>query len=275
VPASEPAPLHVREAGRGEPVLLLHGLGGDHTQWNLQLTPLAESYHVLAPDLRGHGLSPAPEGSTLDFAEMEADLLGTLESKGVGAAHLVGLSAGGFLALRLALGHPEKVRSLALVASAAHCDGHTKSVMANWAEVYRDEGFDAYVVRLVKDVHSAEWLEQHMETIDQARQALSGRDLRPAALWAQAIRSFDVRSQLGRMRIPTYAIHGMDDRVIDPSHSRLLRQAIRGAELKLFPYVGHLVPIERPEETTALLQGWLAKAGAPGEQPGPTGPARP
>jgi 3-oxoadipate enol-lactonase len=225
---------------------------------------------VLAPDLRGHGRTLAPEGSTFTLEEMRRDLDGLLVDRGVDSAHFVGTSAGGFLALRFALDHPERVQSLTLLSSAAHCDGHTKSVVAGWAEAYRDEEFDAYVLHLMKDLYAPDWLEAHMEAIDAARVALHGRDLKPVVLWAQALRGFDVRSQLGRMHVPTYAVHGMDDRVIDPSHSRLLRQAIGGAELKLFPFAGHMLTIERANEVTELLREWLPRAGRAPKAPSPT-----
>ncbi|MCI4369123.1 MAG: alpha/beta fold hydrolase, partial [Thermoplasmata archaeon] len=79
--ATPPSPkmtLHVREAGSGPAIVLLHGLGGDHTVWEAQLSGLASDFRVLAPDLRGHGRSVAPEGSTFSFAEMIGDVAGML-----------------------------------------------------------------------------------------------------------------------------------------------------------------------------------------------------
>jgi pimeloyl-ACP methyl ester carboxylesterase len=257
-----PAPVELagREEGAGPPVLLLHGLGNDHTVWN-GLRPLAESYRLLAPDLRGHGRTPLPEGSTFSFPELLGDLDAYRAAKGVGRVHLVGTSAGGFLALRMALDRPETVASLTLVSSAAQCDGHTRSVLQSWVESYRTEGFDTYVLQLLKDVYYPEWLEAHLEVIDEAKRSLRDRDLRGSTLWGQAVRNFDCRSQLGKLGVPVLAVHGMDDRVIDASHSRLLRQAIRGAELKLFPFTGHMVPVERAEELRAVLAEWWARAG--------------
>lgn len=266
------APLHVREAGRAEApgVLLLHGLGGDHTVWNAQVGALGEHHHVLAPDLRGHGKSPTPDGSTFAFDELEGDLEAMLAALHPRPVHVVGMSAGGFLALRLLLDRPDLVRSLTLVGSGAQCDGHTRAVAAHWAEVYRDQGYEAYVLRLLKDLFYPEWLESHMDYLDTALVAMRGRDLRAAVQWGLAVRAFDVRPQLSRIRVPTFALHGMDDRVIDPSHARLVRQAVRGTELKLFPFVGHMVPLEKPEETTQLLADWVRRCEpAPAEAGGP------
>jgi pimeloyl-ACP methyl ester carboxylesterase len=256
VPSSS-ANLHVREAGKGPVVLLLHGLGGDHTLWNAQFEPLALGHHVVAPDLRGHGRSPTPDGSTFAFDELEQDLEVLMSQRGAESFHVVAASAGGFLALRLVLDRPERVRSLFLLGTAAQCDGHTRAVAAHWAEVFRDQGYEAYAMRLLKDLFYPEWLEAHLDYIDSAIETMRGRDLRAAVQWGLAIRNFDVRARLGRVRAPTFVLHGMDDHVVDPSHARLLRQAIPKAELKLFPFVGHMVPVEKPEETTRLLTDWL------------------
>ena len=89
---SSPAPLFVRKEGAGPVVLLLHGLGGDHTVWNGLIPALSREFRVLAPDLRGHGRSVAPESSTYSFAELEGDLKQLLDQEHAPAAHVVGLS---------------------------------------------------------------------------------------------------------------------------------------------------------------------------------------
>lgn len=267
-PGGSIAELHLRETGTGEAVLLLHGLGGDHTVWNAQIGPLGEKFRVLAPDLRGHGRSPTPDGSTFSFDELEQDLEALLDRRGISAVHLVGMSAGGFLALHWLLDRPERVRSLVLLGTSAQCDGHTRAIQQHWAEVYRNQGYEAYVMRLLKDIYYPEWLEQHLEVIDQALETMRHQDLRAAVQWGVAVRNFDVRPRIGQIRVPTRVAHGMDDRVIDASHSRFLRQAIPGTDLKLFPFTGHMVPVERPEETTRLIAEWIARAGAPAAAPG-------
>lgn len=256
---SPPAPLFVRELGRGSPVLLLHGLGSDHTVWNGLLTELASEHHVLAPDLRGHGRSPAPEGSTFAFDELEGDLDQLLAERNLTRVHVVGLSAGAFLAVRWALDRTPIVRSLVSIAGSTHCDAHTRAVAENWAKTYREAGYEAYVLRLLRDVYSPNWLDGHMELVEKVTQQMRGVDLRGPIQWYSAIRSYDVRGSVGRLRLPTLVVHGMDDRVIDPTHARLLRQSILGAELKLYPFAGHMVPVEQAEETGRLLREWTAR----------------
>ena len=272
-PADAPIELACVEEGQGPPVLLLHGLGGDHTVWNGVLPALSSSYRVLAPDLRGHGRSPAPAGSTFSFRELEGDLGRLLEAKGVASAHLVALSAGGFLAQRWALDDPTRLRSLVLVATSVHCDNHTKAISRRWAEVLRDDGFDAYVLRLIKDLFYPDWVDAHPEIIDRLSDQQRSSDLRSAMAWSEAVRSFDVRGRLMKVRQPTRVLHGMDDGVIDGSHGRLLRVSIPGADLKLFAQTGHLVPVERPTETAEAIAEFLRRVESPDPRADPSPPA--
>jgi pimeloyl-ACP methyl ester carboxylesterase len=256
-PASAPAPLHCRDEGQGPVVLLVHGLGSDHSVWDGQVTELAKEFRVLAPDLRGHGRSAAPPGSTFTFAEMEGDLGRLLDERQVANVHLVGMSAGGFLAMRWALDAPGRLRSLTLIGSSVHCDNHTKAVAQRWAETYRDEGFDAYVLRLVKDLFYPDWVDQHLEIVEVIAAQQRTADLPSVFAWGQTVRSFDLRGRLLKIRLPTRVLQGMDDAVVDGSHARLLRVSIPGADLKLFAQTGHLVPWERPQETTEAVREFL------------------
>lgn len=258
-PTPEPVELHVREEGEGPPVLLLHGLGGDHSVWNEVIPDLAADHRVLAPDLRGHGRSPSPSGSTYSFGEMQADVLRLMDARKLAHAHLVGLSAGGFLALQLALSEPARLRSLVTIGAASHCDAHTRAVGERWAETFQQEGFDAYVLRLLKDLYYPDWIEAHRDFVDRLRSSLRKEDHRGAIAWGLAVKSFDLRGRTGRIRLPTLVIHGVDDQVVDSAHARLLRVSITGAQLRLFPQTGHMVPVERPRETAAALRPWVAQ----------------
>jgi pimeloyl-ACP methyl ester carboxylesterase len=265
-PAANPVHLQTLDVGKGPAVLLLHGVGGDHTVWNAQVPSLSKDFRVLAPDLRGHGRSPLPPGSTGSFPEMLGDLKLLLSERELSSAHFVGLSAGAFLALYAAVVEPPRVQRLVLSGGATHCDAHTRAIGKSWTETYQRDGFDAYLLRLVKDLYAPEWIETHLDRIDALREELRDRDYRGAALWGNAIQAFDLRGRLGRMKTPTLILQGMDDHVVDPSHARLLRQTISGTRMRLFPLTGHMVPIERPEEATQAILGWL-KESAVGAEP--------
>jgi pimeloyl-ACP methyl ester carboxylesterase len=247
------------DTGTGTPVVLLHGMGGDHSVWAPVLGPLSTEHRVLAVDLRGHGRSPTPDGSTFSIEELGADVTEFADEKRLGKFHLVGLSAGGFVALHLALDSPGRLRSLTLFGTAAHTDAHMRAVLDRWAELHRLGNLDEYASRMAKDLYSPDWLEGHLDFYDEFCATMKVRDVRGAGQWGNSLRTFDVRRLLGRIALPTLVVQGMDDRLVDPSHSRILRQAIPGAEMRLLPYAGHLVPTEKPDEVATILRDWFRK----------------
>jgi pimeloyl-ACP methyl ester carboxylesterase len=103
--------LHVAEAGAGPPLLLLHGWPQHWWSWRKVIPELSRSYRVLAPDLRGFGWSEAPRGSYAKdiFAR---DILALLDAEGLDRVRMIGHDWGGFTALLLALGHPERIERL-------------------------------------------------------------------------------------------------------------------------------------------------------------------
>lgn len=246
--AAPPVELSCRVEGTGPAVLLLHGIGGNHTVWNDVIPGLAKEFLVLAPDLRGHGRSPNPSGSYFTFAEMLGDALRLLDDHHLSSAHIVGLSGGALLALRMTLDRPERVRSLVLVSGAAYTDAHTRSVAERWAETYAKEGPDRFALRLLKDLYYPDWVEANLDFADTVREQVKHQDFEPAVRWALAMRAFDERNRIASVARPTLIVQGMNDAVVDASHGRILRQSIPGAQIRILTETGHLVPVERPKE---------------------------
>jgi 3-oxoadipate enol-lactonase len=251
---SGPVALHCREEGDGPvPIVLLHGLAADHTVWNGVLPKLAPGHRLLAPDLRGHGRSPAPPDSSFGFEELEADLLALLAAKSVDSAHLVGLSAGALLALRLGLDRPEKVRSVTLIGGASYVDPHIRAVTDRWAHELAEGGPDALALRLLKDLYYPDWIDAHLEVADRLRAVVARQDFGRTVRWGQQLGSFDERPRIASLRPPALIVQAMEDAVVESAHGRILRQSIPGARMRIFAQTGHLVPIERPEETAEAI----------------------
>jgi len=252
-PAGPTVALHCLEDGEGPVVVLLHGLGADHTVWNGMIPLLREKFRLLAPDLRGHGRSPSPPDGGYRLEGLEADVLALLDHRQVGTAHFVGLSAGAQLALRLGLDHPSRVRSVCLIGGSVYTDSHMRAVAERWAETYAREGGDALAIRLLKDLYYPDWIEAHMEFADRVREEVPRHDFRGAVSWGREVASFDERSRVATLRPPALMIQAMDDEVVDASHGRILRQSIPGSKIRILAETGHMVPIERPEETAEAI----------------------
>jgi pimeloyl-ACP methyl ester carboxylesterase len=103
----------VVEAGGGEPLVMMHGLSGHAESFIRNVVPLSEAgYHVYAVDAIGHGFTDKPADVTYHSPIFEKHLVDLLDAIGAETAHLVGQSLGAWTAWRVALAHPERVRSL-------------------------------------------------------------------------------------------------------------------------------------------------------------------
>jgi 3-oxoadipate enol-lactonase len=120
--------LHYATAGAGEPVVLIHGFGLDAAMWDPQWTAFARRHRVIRYDMRGYWSSSLPEGP---YSHVD-DLLALMDFLDARPAHLVGLSLGGRVALRVAAQEPDAVRSLTLADPAL--DGHvwTEDWLQRW-----------------------------------------------------------------------------------------------------------------------------------------------
>jgi len=262
-PGIPSVPLFCRDEGTGPAVVLLHGIGADHTIWNAVIPHLVGHLRILAPDLRGHGRSKAPETAGYRFEDLEADLVALLETKQLASAHLVGLSAGALLALRTGLDVPARVRSVTLIGGAAYTDGHTRAVAERWAETYATDGADALAIRLLKDLYYPDWIEAHMDFADKVREEVPRHDYRTAIRWAREVASFDERARVASLRPPALIVQAMEDEVVDASHGRILRQSIPGSRIRIFAQTGHMVPVERPEETAEAVGSFVREVEGP------------
>jgi 3-oxoadipate enol-lactonase len=221
-----------------EVLLLLEGMGGDIPGWRRNIPRLATELRVIAYDFRGNGESDPPQGPvTMDV--LVEDTVALLDHLRVDQAHLYGQSLGGMVAQELALGHPERVRSLIL--------GCTHPGLAH---AVRRRG------RAPKDrpwefLYSERFLREHPRQVE--------ADLRsgipqPAGArlhqW-QAVQAFDAYDRLPGLRVPTLILHGTEDRMIHPANARLMAERIPGARLVLLEGAGHVYHAERPEASDA------------------------
>lgn len=252
--------IRVRYARRGgaagTPVVLLHGFGGDLDNWLFNLDALAEVAPVVALDLPGHGESDArlPGASLAELASFVARTLDALE---VGRAHFVGHSMGGAIAARLALDQPQRVASLALIASAGlgdeinagYIDGFVAAASRRELKPVAQQLFaDAALVtnRLLDDLMK----HKRIDGVTELLRALGNQLFAGGRQAEQPVR------ELARTDQPVLVIWGKEDRIIPAAHAA---NAPAGAALEVLEGAGHMVMMEKASEVNALLRRQLAR----------------
>ncbi|KUO06029.1 4-carboxymuconolactone decarboxylase [Streptomyces caeruleatus] len=232
------------------PVLILGpSLGTTWHMWDRQVPELTQQWRVFRFDLPGHGGAPAyPAGSVAELADR---LLATLEGLGVQRFGYAGCALGGALGIELALRHPERIASLALIAASPRFG--TADEFRQRGVIVRTNGLDP-IARTSPDrwfttgfaaaqPAITEWAVQMVRTTD------------PGCYIAacEALASFDVRPQLAGVSVPTLVLVGSDDQVTGPAEARTLVAGIPDARLAVVPGASHLVPVEQPAAVTDLL----------------------
>jgi 3-oxoadipate enol-lactonase len=258
-----------RAYGEGEPVVLVMGFMGSGHAWFRLLPHLAAQRRAIVLDNRGTGDSDRPLG-LWSMADLAGDVLAVLDDAGLDRAHVVGTSMGGMIVQHLALGHPERVRSLALCATSARGGGRRGPppwrMVASLA--LRPLLGPARTIGVVSPLLYSERTRRGSPERFAEELALRATDATPLATApAQfaAIARHDTRPRLGRLGMPVLVVHGAEDRLVPATAGRELAGMIPGAELELLPGCGHVLTTDSEAEAAAAIVGFLDRV--EGERP--------
>jgi 3-oxoadipate enol-lactonase len=255
--------IHYKEKGQGFPIVLIHGYTGNLRNWVLQVREVAQTYRTISLDLRGHGLSVKPTQREDYSLELFAtDVHGLLDALAVPECYLVGHSMGGMVAQEFILRHPEMVRALVLVDTAADVPQALPwQERARLLELARTEGMDAVFEEMARTPPLASQLvEENPELIDVWREQFLMTSLEGYLYCGQTIANrHPLLEELSQIRVPTLIICGeLDEPFLEPS--RRMHQRIADSELVIIAGAGHTPTLEKPLEFNQAMLSFLARA---------------
>jgi 3-oxoadipate enol-lactonase len=249
------------EAGRGEPLVLIMGYGGDHLAWAFQVRALAERYRVITFDNRGVGQTDAPD-HPYTTRMMAEDTAGLMDALTIDRAHVIGVSMGGMIAQELALNHPQRVRSLHLGCTMARPDGHLNALLAAWRGVRVGVSHEVALRAFGPWLFAPATYDERPEFVEMIVQtALANpypQTLAGFIRQGEAIAGHDTLDRLGKIRCPTLVSVAEEDILVPARLSRELAARIPNAVLRVVPGAGHVYFWERPELFNALSLDFLA-----------------
>jgi pimeloyl-ACP methyl ester carboxylesterase len=244
------------ELGSGPTVILLHGLGGDKSNWAFTAPVLAKNYHVYVPDQIGFGDSDKPMieyrvGTLVDF------LNGFYKKLGITKAIVVGNSLGGWTAAAFTLAHPDKVERLVLVDSVGYSLAkigvlapRESLLVLNPSTVEGEKTLMKTILAnkaMATDGFAETALAEHMRrndgyTIDRFLDSI--------------VRNEDVvDGKLGTIKVPTLVVWGREDGLVPLSAGQMMGNEIAGSQMVILDHCGHVPQIECAVPfNTALLK---------------------
>ncbi|HMF55374.1 MAG TPA: alpha/beta hydrolase [Pyrinomonadaceae bacterium] len=248
--------IHYVEAGSGPVVILLHGLGGNTTNWALNIAPLAQKFRVIVPDQLGFGASSRPfinyrVGTYVDFLD------GLYKELRIERASLVGNSMGGWIAVAYALAHPEKVERLVLIDAAgyalpANIDASTLSALnpSTREDMRKLASLVFYNKQFTTDAAVDFMLTERMTASD-------GYTIQ--SLIESIKRHEDLLdNRLAAIKQPTLIIWGRSDGLLPLAEwGERFHREIQGSQLLVIEQAGHVPQVEQAVQFNAAVIKFL------------------
>jgi pimeloyl-ACP methyl ester carboxylesterase len=263
--------LYYEVHGKGEPLLMIMGLGANATNWDAQIPALSREYRVIVFDNRGAGRSEKPLDA-YSMPQMADDAAALLDKLQIASAHVFGMSMGGMIAQELVLRHPGRVRSLVLGATMAGGSGAVHPSPATIQQFVTLAG-----APMAEAVETGLGLFYSEAYIAANRKQLIARAMKNLPLMApahalqkqaMAVLSFNAQPRLRQIGSPTLLLHGTSDRIVPFPNSAVLLQGIAGSRLIDYPGAGHGFIMEHADAVNAAVLEFLrSRTPAPTPRP--------
>jgi len=239
--------------GAGDPLLMIHGLGGTSNSWTPVLPALAR-FRTIRPDLPGSGRSHRVEGA-LSIDRFVRALMRVCGAAGVERVHVVAHSMGTIIALHLAVLEPRLVRSLALFGPlTAPPDSNRGPIRARGVKARSegDPGLQEIADAVVQAATSSETRSRRPVAVAAVRESLMRQNPEGYARSCEAL-SDAQPADVAKISCPTLLVTGDEDAISPPQAVRGIGEKIPGAQVEVLSRCGHWTIYEKPEECSELL----------------------
>lgn len=259
--------LHAEEAGQGEPLMFIHEFAGDHRSWEQQVRYFSAAYRCVTYAARGYPPSDVPtDPAAYSQARAVADAVAVLDGLGVTRANVVGLSMGGFTALHLVLGYPDRILT-AVVAGAGYgaqperADAFRAESMLT-AAAFAAEGAAKVAERYAVGPARVQFQNKNPRGWAEFAEALAGHSSLGSALTMRGVQAarpslYALTDELAKVRTPVLVLVGDEDEgCLEPA--LMLKRTIPTCGLAVLPRTGHTANLEEPDVFNRVVDRFLA-----------------
>jgi len=245
--------LEVETLGSGPDLVLLHSLLSDRGAFDRVKNALAASFRLHLVSLPGYGASASRQEGTVEaYSDRVAS---DLECKNFS---LLGNGFGGFVALGIAIRHPDKVAKLIAAPALAGFPPPAKEPFRIMAAKVREGGMQAVLEPAIQRMFPPAFIAAHPDIVAERKRALAQADPQAFARACLALSQLDFTKELSKIKAKTLVMAGAMDQTTPPALARELAAGIAGARFQELPGCGHCPQIEQPEAFVAALRGFLA-----------------
>ena len=252
--------IHWTEQGEGETIILIHGLGGNHHNFNYMVSELSQKYHVVSIDRLGSAWSTREDFSYAPLDAQADAIVDFINKRNFERPLLVGHSLGGAFSLSIGIRHPDKIRGLAFICPASMAIDNTPDIFRD-LEIHSSGGRQ-FLAHFLSGPFGLLKQNKFLTEIFKPEQITPDFDINGGAILSRLPSQFqttcedliaakasgnDVVSNLAQLNVPTHVIFGEDDVILDAKRHGVAFSEATGARLVLIPKAGHMLPVTQPK----------------------------
>jgi 3-oxoadipate enol-lactonase len=242
--------------GQGEPLVMIHGLGGTSNTFTPLLGRISAQMQVIRPDLPGSGRSPTSgRPSVEDMADIVAKAVSAL---GVGRANVVGHSLGAVLGFHIALRNPRLVKSLAMIGPLLAPSDVGRQALRDRAAAARAQGMQPIADAIVQGSTAGATRRERPLAVAMIRETLMRQDAEGYARNCEALADAQA-PDVSAIKCPAMLVTGDEDPIATAGGMGSIARRIAGSEARVISRCGHWATFEQPEATTAAVEEFLTK----------------
>jgi len=259
-------PVFYEEKGNPESksvILFLNGVMASTSSWNLQV-PVFEKlgFRIVLHDFRGQLKSDKPKGP-YSFKQHALDAIALMDLLDIPSAHLIGTSYGGEVAMKMAIDHPKRVKSLAIIDSVSELDSVLSSFVYGWKDAALTNDGERFFKLMLPSIYSDTFIKNNHEMLNKRTQAMKTM---PASYFEGQIELYDtflndvtMTSDLPKIICPALVICGENDILKPRKFSQIIVNGIKNSEYLIIPDCGHVTIFEKPDVLNSALLGFILK----------------
>ena len=247
--------VNAAQSGEGPPLFLFHSLLSDRASFDAIVPELARSFRIIVPELPGFGRSRAVVGGLAAVADRMAEAV--RDATGGAPAVVLGNGYGGFVALQMAIRHPEIAGKLILADSGAAFSEPGREAFRNMARVSREKGLEAITDVAMRRLFAPQFQEQQPELMKDRRAAFLRTDADVFRAACDALAGLDLRADLTGVKVPVLVLVGEHDEATPPPMSHELAAGLPRAELRIIEGCAHVPQLQSPRQFLDAMKGFL------------------
>jgi len=242
--------------GQGEPLVMIHGLGGTSNSFTPLLGRIAGQMQVIRPDLPCAGRSPTSGRHSIE--EIADTVARSLAALGIGRATFAGHSLGAVVAFHAAVRNPQLVKAMVLIGPFLTPTDTARQGLRERAAVARAQGMQTVADGVVNGTTAGSTRRDRRLAVAMIRESLMRQDAEGYARLCEALAE-SAAPEVGSIKCPSLLITGDEDPIATASGVAGIARRISGSESRIIGRCGHWAMFEQPEATAAAIEEFLAR----------------